>query len=259
MTVNATVVTALGPDGALRMTNALAVHVSLSAPSSLDAPARAVAAAMRRAVSDGSLATALRELAPDGPLARVAARVAESLGASSDAALDAIEGMTHVVSSSPSSRAGDGDAPARGEIIADADDGLDADLYVARIPSRRTDDDTVSGDAIRRWDLEELKREKRRLEDGGMSHSYDFAFSLTYEAETHESGDDTAIFSASYGDVSAGDDAFSADYDTGAFSASYGGEIHESDDAISYDYDTCLLYTSPSPRDGLLSRMPSSA
>ena len=26
-----------------------------------------------------------------------------------------------------------------------------------------------------------------------------------------------------------------------------------------YDADTCLLYTSPSPRDGLLSRMPSSA
>ena len=25
------------------------------------------------------------------------------------------------------------------------------------------------------------------------------------------------------------------------------------------DWDTCLLYTSPSPRDGLLSRMPSSA
>ena len=25
------------------------------------------------------------------------------------------------------------------------------------------------------------------------------------------------------------------------------------------DKDTCLLYTSPSPRDGLLSRMPSSA
>ena len=25
------------------------------------------------------------------------------------------------------------------------------------------------------------------------------------------------------------------------------------------DYDSCLLYTSPSPRDGLLSRMPSSA
>ena len=25
------------------------------------------------------------------------------------------------------------------------------------------------------------------------------------------------------------------------------------------DYKTCLLYTSPSPRDGLLSRMPSSA
>ena len=26
-----------------------------------------------------------------------------------------------------------------------------------------------------------------------------------------------------------------------------------------YNYDTCVLYTSPSPRDGLLSRMPSSA
>ena len=25
------------------------------------------------------------------------------------------------------------------------------------------------------------------------------------------------------------------------------------------EYDNCLLYTSPSPRDGLLSRMPSSA
>ena len=25
------------------------------------------------------------------------------------------------------------------------------------------------------------------------------------------------------------------------------------------EYETCLLYTSPSPRDGLLSRMPSSA
>ena len=29
--------------------------------------------------------------------------------------------------------------------------------------------------------------------------------------------------------------------------------------SIDQDYDTCLLYTSPSPRDGLLSRMPSSA
>ena len=26
-----------------------------------------------------------------------------------------------------------------------------------------------------------------------------------------------------------------------------------------HDLDSCLLYTSPSPRDGLLSRMPSSA
>ena len=29
--------------------------------------------------------------------------------------------------------------------------------------------------------------------------------------------------------------------------------------AVMYEYNVCLLYTSPSPRDGLLSRMPSSA
>ena len=29
--------------------------------------------------------------------------------------------------------------------------------------------------------------------------------------------------------------------------------------AVKRDDETCLLYTSPSPRDGLLSRMPSSA
>ena len=33
--------------------------------------------------------------------------------------------------------------------------------------------------------------------------------------------------------------------------------IYRGQDAA--DADTCLLYTSPSPRDGLLSRMPSSA
>ena len=33
--------------------------------------------------------------------------------------------------------------------------------------------------------------------------------------------------------------------------------IEESDTIVGYT--TCLLYTSPSPRDGLLSRMPSSA
>ena len=33
----------------------------------------------------------------------------------------------------------------------------------------------------------------------------------------------------------------------------------DSGGALSIDLDSCLLYTSPSPRDGLLSRMPSSA
>ena len=35
--------------------------------------------------------------------------------------------------------------------------------------------------------------------------------------------------------------------------------IHESVITIDTHDDICLLYTSPSPRDGLLSRMPSSA
>ena len=35
-------------------------------------------------------------------------------------------------------------------------------------------------------------------------------------------------------------------------------KLNESDEARTWK-DTCLLYTSPSPRDGLLSRMPSSA
>ena len=36
-------------------------------------------------------------------------------------------------------------------------------------------------------------------------------------------------------------------------------EIHENDKKSVRKGITCLLYTSPSPRDGLLSRMPSSA
>ena len=35
--------------------------------------------------------------------------------------------------------------------------------------------------------------------------------------------------------------------------------FHAEDDEIVFTQNTCLLYTSPSPRDGLLSRMPSSA
>ena len=40
-------------------------------------------------------------------------------------------------------------------------------------------------------------------------------------------------------------------------SVTYGAE--EIEEGSSEDVETCLLYTSPSPRDGLLSRMPSSA
>ena len=36
-------------------------------------------------------------------------------------------------------------------------------------------------------------------------------------------------------------------------------ELAVADSHVLIDYGACLLYTSPSPRDGLLSRMPSSA
>ena len=38
-----------------------------------------------------------------------------------------------------------------------------------------------------------------------------------------------------------------------------GGVNKEALETLIYGFRTCLLYTSPSPRDGLLSRMPSSA
>ena len=41
-------------------------------------------------------------------------------------------------------------------------------------------------------------------------------------------------------------------------SQAYGAKLEELFD-LPVDYQDCLLYTSPSPRDGLLSRMPSSA
>ena len=45
-------------------------------------------------------------------------------------------------------------------------------------------------------------------------------------------------------------------FKTGLDIARYTAALMRSDMAA---YDACLLYTSPSPRDGLLSRMPSSA
>ena len=44
-----------------------------------------------------------------------------------------------------------------------------------------------------------------------------------------------------------------------AFAIIYGLEFENGDKLICGNYNDCLLYTSPSPRDGLLSRMPSSA
>ena len=47
------------------------------------------------------------------------------------------------------------------------------------------------------------------------------------------------------------------DYEEGGFYV--GAWTADVGDGLEYDLYGCLLYTSPSPRDGLLSRMPSSA
>ena len=44
-----------------------------------------------------------------------------------------------------------------------------------------------------------------------------------------------------------------------AFSGHQNWDLAWKDPTPKKEYDVCLLYTSPSPRDGLLSRMPSSA
>ena len=251
-------------------------------PSSLGRPARAVAAACG---APSPTAASRRRCASSRPTVRSRASPRASRRASARVRTprSAIEGMTRVVSSSPSSRAGD-DAPARDEIIADADDGLHADLsspgyhLVARTAIRSPTTQSGGGTSN--------SSEKSDAWSGGMSHNYDFAFSLTYEAETHESGDDTATFSATamcppattcspptttrgrvLGELRRRNSRerrrdfvqirhgsllgelrqcvrrqrrVLRRYDTGAFSASYGGEIHESD-VIVYDYDAGLL------------------
>ena len=49
--------------------------------------------------------------------------------------------------------------------------------------------------------------------------------------------------------------------DMGKLNALYEELMWGNEDILEFvaDYENCLLYTSPSPRDGLLSRMPSSA
>ena len=46
---------------------------------------------------------------------------------------------------------------------------------------------------------------------------------------------------------------------TGQLFIEAGVPVYDADAAVHALYENCLLYTSPSPRDGLLSRMPSSA
>ena len=66
--------------------------------------------------------------------------------------------------------------------------------------------------------------------------------------------------SAIYGDMTYAQ--LSSHIESAAKTHGFNADIRQSDDEatiIGWLHEACLLYTSPSPRDGLLSRMPSSA
>ena len=71
--------------------------------------------------------------------------------------------------------------------------------------------------------------------------------------------DPTAKASATNGEPSAPSAAEEDDEEEEAGAGYEGGDAEEAEDDADKEGDDCLLYTSPSPRDGLLSRMPSSA
>ena len=85
---------------------------------------------------------------------------------------------------------------------------------------------------------------------GGITHS--FGLYLIPVTEYLEVGRETFGFAFALQGFIAGAGAFIF----GAISDKYGSGIASFIGAILF---ICLLYTSPSPRDGLLSRMPSSA
>ena len=90
--------------------------------------------------------------------------------------------------------------------------------------------------------------------------------SFTYEVTDGNGGSATATVNITVNSINddpvAGNDAFSTDEDT-AYSATLGlDDLLQNDSDLDGDtlaVNTCLLYTSPSPRDKRQSRMPSSA
>ena len=66
-----------------------------------------------------------------------------------------------------------------------------------------------------------------------------------------------------YGEVYVGGSLITSEsyaYEVQVLGAAYSsGGFNSNSDTVMNVFNTCLLYTSPSPRDGLLSRMPSSA
>ena len=99
------------------------------------------------------------------------------------------------------------------------------------------------------WTIANLER---NVADGGVTVAH---WRVT-ESETVGTGDDAVTYTAS----SYGTCGFTPDPDADDFvaydsltEATVLGWVHAEVD------QSCLLYTSPSPRDGLLSRMPSSA
>ena len=73
-----------------------------------------------------------------------------------------------------------------------------------------------------------------------------------------------ALFTGAPGETGGGTEVSGGGYTRKAVAFTTSGATTSNNAAVEFptatgNYGTCLLYTSPSPRDGLLSRMPSSA
>ena len=84
----------------------------------------------------------------------------------------------------------------------------------------------------------------------GISSDEDLGDTLTFNLET-QSTSGLAVVN--------GDGTFSYDFDETLEESNDSFEYRVTDEMGQTDVGTCLLYTSPSPRDATLSRMPSSA
>ena len=86
---------------------------------------------------------------------------------------------------------------------------------------------------------------------GGMSYTEEFLNFIAASPSSYHAAEEVSRQLREVG--------FDLQDESEEWSAAPGGHVMVRGGAVAAWYVPCLLYTSPSPRDGLLSRMPSSA